>query len=232
MTTLEIVETFERYAATHGYTGISGEATRDRFLDERLASFCRKTKCLYTDAAVLTLTIGTALYDLRGSVLTKKVFLPSSVTVDGSPLTDATALRYGLWSQAELQAAHRTYLTDPNGKPRLAAFMPPGTLRLYPTPDSAYTTHVAGWYLHAGVNWQSDASTLEIPEEFHRTFAAFAAASAVVETSATASDYERIAMVDASEAENYRLLLEQCANASMGSGVRGLVNRGRRVHRL
>lgn len=130
------------------------------YLNEAEVQFARRTHCLTDGTSGFTFVeteAGVATYTLDPRV----IFILEIVDSDGIPLMDRTR---GQISRRGFEGKPRAYTTDAAGR----------TLRLFPTPDDAYTLDllVARKPLAPMVE---DDDTPEIDEEYHLALCAWAA---------------------------------------------------------
>lgn len=160
----------KNYGMYHGQAYIDHNTQPGEFRDAcnfAIREYCSRGRLLYDDSVTMTLTAGTATYSLRDTdVFSKEMLFVDHIRVDNISLEGP--FRFGQFEQAYPQ-----FRDASNGQPRLWVAVTPDTIRLYPPPDSAYTTYVSGWYLPAHI--ENDNDSIPIPEEHHHSAAKLAA---------------------------------------------------------
>lgn len=193
-----LVESICRYS---GIQYLEDAPAVNDLINERVRSFAERTRCLYDDRIVLTLSSSgstAGVYDLRGSGFGRNVVEVHRLIIDGQPLLNYQG-KYGPISLEELAYWHPKYITDSAAKPRRFCHIPPHSIRLYPAPDQAYGSCFAqGWYMPSSITTHASGDSAEIglPEEFTRAAAYWTATALMVPTSTAQTDFERLAFLN------------------------------------
>lgn len=197
----------------------------NKFINERVRKFAQETLCLYSDNISFAVSGGVAVYDLRDTTyFGKEIVRAQSIVVSSyGPLINYQG-SLGPTSVDELSTQEPNYLSTTAARPKKWLILPIHSIRLWPEPDQAYTAYVRGWYLPAEITTAAsgDTTEIELPEEFQRTAAMFAAAHLMLPTSTGQPDYEKLQLLSKAADDEMKNIRSIALKALDGPSVRGL----------
>ena len=218
MQRLEFDRLILEYAKAAGNPYVTTGGDFENAIDQRLQALTHLTRCLYTDAAVISfqpmVTAATGLASLRDTdIFAKPMFDVTGIIIDSAPISQITA------SYAAKEFPD--YLTTSADQPDYYFLLPPQHIRFIARPASAYSnSFIQGYYVHPVRS--GDADELEIPNEYTRCFAAAIGAIDLLEPYALEGALQIMAV---KEARLYRQLMEAMDYAGQlltgGDSVRG-----------
>ncbi|MEJ5169359.1 MAG: hypothetical protein WHU10_00065 [Fimbriimonadales bacterium] len=217
MTKAEFRSMVTTIARSFGRGITSEQGAVDAVLNERLRKFTQTTRCLYAMDVVLSLTPSVAAYPLTGDAFSRPMADVDILWVDSARLPKTEPV--------EEIAGYAA--TDP-GPVASWTVLPDHTLLLLPAPDLAYPAKVAGPCAHRAltVGPDGDDETLEIPEAYLRTAAAYCAVALAFPHAVGKEDVELLQLVDRSAANEMERLKTETSRFKRGPLVRGWRKRG------
>ena len=214
------------------FSGISYVASAidvNALINERVRAFAERTRCLYDDAVTFTLAASTSVYSYRSSgVFSRDLIEVDRVYISRNPLSNFQG-KFGPISLDELVYNFPTYLTDGTGIPSHFCQIAPHSLRLYPTPASAYVNcFVSGWYMPSNITTSTSGDSTEIglPEEYQRTAAYFTASALLFPTSTGDIDYQKLAQLNQEAGTQMLELTNRSKRFVGGPSLRGSIRFG------
>lgn len=163
--------------------------------------WAKLTYCNYEPSVSMVLTVSTSEYDGRDrTIFGARILKPRVVVVNDAPLYRADGRDHGLWTMGELQHYFPTWRLAGTDTPTVAIWLPSNTLKLWATPDAAYTgkNFVEAWTIPDELTIATDEnSELPVPEEDHMSVLRLAMAFGAMPGASEPAAWQRIAGHDA-----------------------------------